>query len=95
MDASSLALKIDGSGDIRVGGKTDNLSININGSGDVEVPNLKAEKAVININGSGGVSAYVTENVDISIAGSGDVTIKGNPKKVKQKINGSGRVSVK
>ena len=95
VDAFSLALKIAGSGDIRVGGKTDNLSININGSGDVEVPNLKAEKAVININGSGDVSAYVTENVDISIAGSGDVTIKGNPKKVKQKINGSGRVNVK
>ena len=95
VDASSLALKIDGSGDIRVGGKTDNLSININGSGDVEVPNLKAEKAVININGSGGVSAYVTEDVDVSIAGAGDVTVKGNPKKVKQKINGSGRVSVK
>ena len=95
VEASSLALKIDGSGDIRVGGKTDNLSININGSGDVEVPNLKAEKAVININGSGGVSAYVTEDVDISIAGSGDVIIKGNPKKVKRIINGSGRVSVK
>ena len=91
VDVSSLALKIDGSGDIRVGGKTDNLSININGSGDVEVPNLKAEKAVINISGSGDVSAYVTEDVDISIAGSGDVTIKGNPKKVKQKINGSGK----
>ena len=95
VDVSSLALKIDGSGDIRVGGKTDNLSININGSGDVEVPNLKAEKAIININGSGDVSAYVTENVDISIAGSGDVTIKGNPKKIKRIINGSGRVSVK
>ena len=95
VDASSLALKIDGSGDIRVGGKTDNLSININGSGDVEVPKLKAEKAVINIKGSGDVSAYVTENLDISIAGSGDVTIKGNPKKVKRIINGSGRVSVK
>ena len=95
VDASSLALKIDGSGDIRVGGKTDNLSININGSGDVEVPNLKAEKAAISISGSGDVSAYVTEDVDISIAGSGDVIIKGNPKKIKQKINGSGRVNVK
>jgi len=95
VDVSSLALKIDGSGDIRVGGKTDNLSININGSGDVEVPNLKAEKAAISISGAGDVSAYVTEDVDISIVGSGDVTIKGNPKKVKQKINGSGRVSVK
>ena len=95
VEASSLALKIDGSGDIRVGGKTDNLSININGSGDVEVPNLKAEKAAISISGSGDVSAYVTKDVDISIAGSGDVTIKGNPKKIKQKINGSGRVSVK
>ena len=95
VEASSLALKIDGSGDIRVGGKTDNLSININGSGDVEVPNLKAEKAAIIISGSGDVSAYVTEDVDISIAGSGDVIIKGNPKKIKQKINGSGRVNVK
>ena len=95
VDVSSLALEVVGAGDIRVGGKTDNLSININGSGDVEVPNLKAEKAIININGSGDVSAYVTKDVDISIAGSGDVTIKGNPKKIKQKINGSGRVSVK
>ena len=95
VDVSSLALKIDGSGDIRVGGKTDNLSININGSGDVEVPNLKAEKAVIKVNGSGDVSAYVTEDVDVSIAGAGDVTVKGNPKKVKRIINGSGRVSVK
>ena len=95
VEASSLALKIDGSGNIRVGGKTDNLSININGSGDVEVPNLKAEKAAISISGAGDVSAYVTEDVDISIAGSGDVIIKGNPKKIKQKINGSGRVSVK
>ena len=95
VEASYLALKIDGSGDIRVGGKTDNLSININGSGDVEVPNLKAEKAAISTSGAGDVSAYVTEDVDISIAGSGDVIIKGNPKKIKQKINGSGRVNVK
>ena len=95
VDASSLALKIDGSGDIRVDGKTDNLSININGSGDVDTSKLTAEKAAISISGAGDVSAYVTEDVDVSIAGSGDVTIKGNPKKIKQKINGSGRVSVK
>ena len=88
-------MEVVGAGDIRVSGKAKDLSINISGSGDVEVPNLKAEKAVININGSGDVSAYVTKDVDISIAGSGDVTIKGNPKKVKRIINGSGRVSVK
>ena len=95
VDVFSLALEVVGAGDIRVSGRAKDLSIDISGSGDVEVPNLKAEKAVININGSGDVSAYVTENVDISIAGSGDVTIKGNPKKVKRIINGSGRVSVK
>ena len=53
------------------------------------------EDVDVSIAGAGDVSAYVTEDVDISIVGSGDVTIKGNPKKVKQKINGSGRVSVK
>lgn len=95
VDVSSLALEVVGSGDIRVSGRAKNLSIDISGSGDVEVPKLKAEKAVIKVNGSGDVSAYVTEDLDVSITGSGDVTVKGNPKKVKQKINGSGRVSVK
>ena len=75
--------------------ETKALNVGIYGSGDVEVPNLKAEKAAISISGAGDVSAYVTEDVDISIAGSGDVIIKGNPKKVKQKINGSGGVNVK
>ena len=95
VDASSLALKIDGSGDIRVGGKAKDLSINISGSGDVDTSKLTAEKAAISISGAGDVSAYVTEDVDVSITGSGDVIIKGNPKKIKQKINGSGRVNVK
>ena len=91
VNVSSLVLEVVGSGDIRVSGRAKNLSIDISGSGDVEVPKLKAEKAVIKVNGSGDVSAYVTEDVDVSIAGSGDVTVKGNPKKVKQKINGSGK----
>ena len=95
VDVSSLALEVVGAGDIRVSGRAKDLSIDISGSGDVEVPKLKAEKAVIKVNGSGDVSAYVTEDVDISIAGSGDVTIKGNPKKIKRIINGSGRGSVK
>ena len=95
VDVSSLALEVVGAGDIRVSGRAKDLSIDISGSGDVEVPNLKAEKAAISISGAGDVSAYVTEDVDISIAGSGDVIIKGNPKKIKQKINGSGRVNIK
>ena len=95
VDVSSLALEVVGAGDIRVSGKAKDLSIDISGSGDVDASKLTAEKATISISGSGDVSAYVTEDVDVSITGSGDVTIKGNPKKVKQKINGSGRVSVK
>ena len=95
VDVSSLALEVVGAGDIRVSGKAKDLSINISGSGDVDASKLTTEKAAISISGSGDVSAYVTEDVDISIVGSGDVTIKGNPKKVKQEINGSGRVSVK
>ena len=95
VDVSSLALEVVGAGDIRVSGRTKDLSIDISGSGDVDTSKLTAEKAAISISGAGDVSTYVTEDVDVSIAGAGDVTVKGNPKKVKQKINGSGRVSVK
>ena len=95
VDVSSLALEVVGAGDIRVSGRAKDLSIDISGSGDVDTSKLTAEKAAISISGAGDVSAYVTEDVDVSITGSGDVTIKGNPKKVKQKINGSGGVNVK
>jgi hypothetical protein len=95
VDVSSLALEVVGAGDIRVSGRAKDLSIDISGSGDVDTSKLTAEKAVISISGAGDVSAYVTEDVDVSITGSGDVIIKGNPKKIKQKINGSGRVNVK
>ena len=95
VDVSSLALEVVGAGDIRVSGRAKDLSIDISGSGDVDTSKLTAEKAVISISGAGDVSAYVTEDVDVSIAGAGDVTVKGNPKKIKQKINGSGRVNVK
>ena len=95
VDVSSLALEVVGAGDIRVSGRTKDLSIDISGSGDVDTSKLTAEKAAISISGAGDVSAYVTEDVDVSITGSGDVIIKGNPKKIKQKINGSGRVNVK
>ena len=95
VDVSSLALEVVGAGDIRVNGRAKDLSIDISGSGDVDTSKLTAEKAVISISGAGDVSAYVTEDVDVSITGSGDVIIKGNPKKVKQKINGSGGVNVK
>ena len=95
VDVSSLALEVVGAGDIRVSGRAKDLSIDISGSGDVDTSKLTAEKAVISISGAGDVSAYVTEDVDVSITGSGDVIIKGSPKKIKQKINGSGRVNVK
>ena len=95
VDVFSLALEVVGAGDIRVSGRAKDLSIDISGSGDVDTSKLTAEKAAISISGAGDVSAYVTEDVDISIAGSGHVIIKGNPKKVKQKINGSGGVNVK
>ena len=95
VNVSSLALEVVGAGDIRVSGRAKDLSIDISGSGDVDTSKLTAEKAAISISGAGDVSAYVTEDVDVSIAGAGDVTVKGNPKKVKQKINGSGGVNVK
>ena len=74
--------------------ETKALEVDVYGSGDARLA-VDVSSLALKIDGSGDVSAYVAEDVDISIAGSGDVTIKGNPKKVKRIINGSGRVSVK
>ena len=74
--------------------ETKTLNVGIYGSGDARLT-VDVSSLALEVVGAGDVSAYVTEDVDVSITGSGDVIIKGNPKKVKQKINGSGGVNVK
>lgn len=83
---------INGSGDAEVAGKSDNFQCSINGSGDVKAFGLKANSVKVQISGSGDAEVTAVENLEVKIAGSGDVRYKGDPKKVSNKVAGSGSI---
>lgn len=83
---------INGSGDAEIAGKADIFHCNINGSGDVKAFGLQANSVKVQISGSGDAEVTAHENLEVKIAGSGDVRYKGDPKKVSNKVAGSGSI---
>ena len=84
-------ININGSGKLKLGGRTDRMTCNIAGSGTIRAYDLHTQETSIHIAGSGRVEARASEVLDVSIAGSGSIRYKGNPR-LKQRIAGSGSV---
>ena len=73
LNNKTFDLVINGSGDVVLDGKSDELNMKINGSGDVSSQGFEATGISTKINGSGDISMTGTcKNIDVSISGSGD-----------------------
>lgn len=94
LDGGALAVAIAGSGDLRLAGRTDELTLSIAGSGDVDAAGLKARRAKVSIAGSGDATVDATDALDVRIAGSGDLRYLGAPR-LTQAVSGSGSVRQK
>ncbi len=92
VDSNSLALKLNGSGDIDLSVETTNIKAQINGSGDIDLDG-KASEIEVKIIGSGDFDAeeLIAENVEVSIAGSGNASVYASSS-LKSRIQGSGSV---
>ena len=92
MESASCDGSINGSGKVKLSGKSDRFSLEIHGSGDVDALELDCKSVEVEIAGSGDAKVQVSESLEVEIAGSGDVAYKGNPKKLVQKVAGSGEI---
>jgi len=75
VDNARLELNINGSGDLDVTGKSEELEISINGSGDIRMEEVLGKDVDVSINGSGNVELVggSCNALEINIHGSGDV----------------------
>lgn len=92
ISGDEFTIEINGSGDIELSGKAEEVEIEIRGSGDIDARDFHATNVEIDIRGSGDVKISVEEQLWVNISGSGDITYYGNPK-VKKRIRGSGDLS--
>lgn len=92
IDAKLFKLTINGSGDVVMDGKSNELGVEINGSGDVASKSFDAGNISLATNGSGDIAlAGKCQTLDLGINGSGDFSGRNlTCGKVKINISGSG-----
>lgn len=92
LETKVLEAAISGAGDIKLTGMAKTFSAAIAGAGDIKALDLISEKCHVSIAGSGDCQVNASQELEISIAGSGEVSYKGNPAKISNSVNGSGKV---
>jgi hypothetical protein len=91
LQARQLAVRVSGSGDVKLGGRAETLQVRISGSGDVDAARFDSQRAKVTIAGSGDATVWARQSLEVSVSGSGDVRYFGDPA-VSAKRAGSGSV---
>ena len=92
-DQPSLAVTVNGSGEVQATGRTETVDLDISGSGEADFSGLETRDADITISGSGEAAVGPTGAARISLSGSGEVDLTRRPASVSQTISGSGEVN--
>ena len=89
LDVTAVNGTVTGSGEITLTGKASKVNFNVTGFGDIE-----ADTAEARVTCSGDIVMYAKQALNAFIKGSGDIICKGNPRKQKTKVTGSGDIIV-
>ena len=86
-----MIVEMEGTGDIELVGRTENLSVDIEGMGDLNAYDLQAEIATVIANDMGSAEVRVQRTLDATITDLGDIYYKGTPV-IDSNISGSGKL---
>ena len=92
IEASSLTVRLPGSGVLRAGGTATELDVSVGGSGDAQLEHLIAGDVRAVLSGSGRIVLTATKSLHASVSGSGAIMYGGNPQEVTTSITGSGAI---
>ena len=92
VDASSLTVRLPGSGVLRASGTATMLDVTLEGTGDAQLGQLVAGDARAVVSGSGRIVLTTTKSLDATVSGSGAIMYGGDPQDVEQSVTGSGAI---
>jgi hypothetical protein len=95
LDVDDLETVTKGSGEVKLAGRAMQLEIELAGAGSLDAFRLQAKEADADVNGAGTCKINVSEEFYGDVSGSGKLYYKGNPKKVKTDVSGSGTIQAK
>jgi hypothetical protein len=95
LDVDDLETVTKGSGEVKLAGRADQFDIELAGAGSLDAFRLQAKEADAEVSGAGTCKINVSEEFYGDVSGSGKLYYRGNPKKVKTDVSGSGTIQAK
>lgn len=95
LDVDDLETITKGSGAVKLLGRAEQHDIELESAGSLNAFGLKSKEVDAEVSGAGACKINVSEKLDGDVSGSGKIFYKGNPKKVKTDVSGSGTIQAK
>jgi len=95
VDVEDLETVTKGSGNMKLFGRAIDFEIDLDGAGSIDAYGLLAKTVDAQVDGAGTCKINVSEKFYGDVGGSGKIFYKGNPKKVKTDVSGSGSIKAK
>ena len=92
VDIEELKIKLDGVGNLQIGGKAQKARLFLNGTGNIDAYDLKIQNARCVVNGIGRLECYVSDELVADVSGMGSILYQGDPKNVRSSVSGLGKV---
>jgi len=90
--AQQFAVRMSGSNNVSLAGRTDALSATLAGSGQLAAGDLDADRTTVTISGAGSGTVTARSRLTAEINGSGAIEVRGQPADRTVHVNGSGSV---
>jgi hypothetical protein len=95
IEVDKLEVDLAGSGNIKLAGRAIELEADVDGAGTLDAFAMQVKEADVSVDGAGSCKIDVSERFYANVGGSGKIFYKGNPKKVKTDISGSGTIQAR
>ncbi len=92
VDIEELKVKLDGVGNLEIGGKAQTARLFLNGTGNIDAYDLIIQNARCAVNGIGRLECHVSDELIADVSGMGSVLYRGEPKNVRSSVSGMGKV---
>ena len=92
VDADRFTLEVSGAASLELSGNVESAELTLSGAGKVRAESLRAGAVRARLSGASTISVHASRSLDVDISGAGKVSYSGDPKDVKQKISGVGKL---
>jgi hypothetical protein len=93
IEANTIEATFNMMGNIVLKGSVETINLSNEGMGKIDASKLISQKMTLSSSGIGMVEVYCEEELSITVNGIGSVNYSGNPKVIKEDINGIGKVN--